>query len=51
MMKKLGFLQVGTAGVGYHNVVEAFAKKMGMGERAEVYDAEMAGVMNHDGGK
>ena len=50
-MKKLGFLQVRTAAVGYHNVVEVFAKKMGMGERAEVYDAEMAGVMNHDGGK
>ena len=45
MMGKLSFLQVGTAAVGYHNGVEGFAKKMGMGGRAEVYDAEMAGVM------
>ena len=33
----------GTAAVGYSNGVEVFAKKMGMGGRAEFYDAEMAG--------
>ena len=45
MMKKLGFLHVGTAAVEYHNGVEVFVKKMGMGGRPEVYDAEMAEVI------
>jgi len=44
MVKRKGFPQVSTAAVGYHKGIEVFSKKMGMG-RAEVYDAEMAGLM------
>ena len=44
MVKKGGFLQVGAA-VGFHKGEEVFHKKIGMGGRAEVYDAEMAGLM------
>jgi len=44
MVRKRGFLQVGAAAVGYHEGVEVFWGKMGMGGRAEVYDAEMAGL-------
>lgn len=36
--------QVGAAAVGYHVGEEVFMGKMGMGGRAEVYDAEMAGL-------
>jgi len=45
MVKKKGFPQVGAAAVGFHKGEEVFHKKMGMGGRAEVYDAEMAGLM------
>jgi len=45
MIKKRGFPQVGAAVVGYHNGEEVFSETMGMGGRAEVYDAEMAGLM------
>jgi len=45
MVKKRGFPQVGAAAVGYHNGEEVFSRTMGMGGRAEVYDAEMAGLM------
>ena len=44
-MKKKGFPQVRAAAVGYHKGTEVFSKTMGMGGRAEVYDAEMAGLM------
>jgi flavin reductase (DIM6/NTAB) family NADH-FMN oxidoreductase RutF len=40
-----GFSQVGAAAVGYHKGTEVFSEKMGMGGRAGVYDAEMAGLM------
>ena len=45
LVKKKGFPQVGAAAVGYHKGTEVFSKTMGMGGRAEVYDAEMAGLM------
>ena len=45
MVKKNGFLQVGAAEVRFHKGEEVFHKRMGMGGRAEVYDAEMAGLM------
>lgn len=44
MVKKRGFPQVGAAAVGFHGGEEVFTEKMGMGGRAEVYDAEMAGL-------
>lgn len=39
MVEKMGFSQVGAAAVGYHAGEEVFT-----GGRAEVYDAEMAGL-------
>jgi len=45
MVRSKGFPQVSAAAVGYHKGIEVFYKKMGMGGRAEVYDAEMAGLM------
>ena len=45
MVKKNSFLQVGAAAVGFHKGEEVFHKRMEMGGRAEVYDAEMAGLM------
>lgn len=44
MVKKKGFPQVGAGAVGYHEGREVFVGRMGMGGRAEVYDAEMAGL-------
>ena len=41
----IGFLQVRAAAVGFHKGKEVFHKRMGMGGRAEVHDAEMAGLM------
>jgi len=45
MVRRKGFPQVSAAVVGYHKGIEVFSKKMGMGGRAKVYDAEMAGLM------
>jgi len=45
MVKRKGFPQVSAAAVGYHKGIEVFSKKMGMGGRAKVYNAEMVGLM------
>ena len=45
MVKKNRFPQVRAAAVGFHKGEEVFHKRMGMGGRAEVYNAEMAGLM------
>ncbi|CAA7267947.1 unnamed protein product [Cyclocybe aegerita] len=45
LIKKSGFSRTGAAAVVYHEGREINSEKMGIGERAEVYDAEMAGLM------
>lgn len=44
MVKKKGFPQVGAGAVRFHEGEEVFVGRMGLGGRAEVYDAEMAGL-------
>jgi len=39
------FCQVGSAVVGYHQEREVFHQKLGLGSSAEVYDAELAGLV------
>ena len=45
LMKKGVFRRAGAGVVMYHKGVEVKARKMGMGGRAEVYDAEIAALM------
>jgi ribonuclease HI len=45
LLKKNGFSRAGAGVVMYHKGVEVKARTMGLGGNAEVYDAEMAGLM------
>lgn len=45
MIKKKGFHRTGAAAVGFREGKEVFQKQLGLGGGAEVFDAEMAGLM------
>jgi ribonuclease HI len=45
LLKRSGFQQAGAATVGYRGNAEIFHLQMGLGGRAEIFDAEVAGLM------
>ena len=45
LLKRSGFQWTGAGIVGYHNRSEVFHLQMGLGGHAEIFDAELAGLM------
>ena len=45
LLKRSGFQRTGAGTVGYHNGNEVFHLQMGLGGHAEIFDAELAGLM------